>query len=341
MTSSSESKNSARLAKNKYNCHFPKGSLVFIEGEAGCEMYIIRSGKIRILRHEGSRTRILATIGAGSVLGEMSLLDHQPRSATAQAVEPVSATMIDEQVFTATMKKMPSWFSTMVKVVLSRLRATMQRTTNDLVKKNIASVIRIIHLLDLQTNDTDSEHFLELSQVKNLVTDIIGLGDNEIEKILLHCILKQLLVVQKDENEKEYIRILNPAVLEVYMNFLRARQKGRKFPGEAISDDAYQLATTIMEAYTIHGRKIKPGICAVGIPQVEIVLQKNEKGRYVDPNVLDELEENKFLLVKKESTKTKHGSHTRKTCVFNESTLEQLLLLAQWIDVFREEVDFE
>lgn len=62
----------------------PAGQYLFREGEAGSEMYIVESGSIAILRNaRGSEP--LAVLEAGDFLGEMAVLEDQPRFASAVA----------------------------------------------------------------------------------------------------------------------------------------------------------------------------------------------------------------------------------------------------------------
>src|SRR5207248_1804602 len=65
--------------------HYVKGESVFRRGDVGAELYVIVDGEIRIhLDHAGSEVT-LARHGAGNVVGEMSVFDEEPRSASAQA----------------------------------------------------------------------------------------------------------------------------------------------------------------------------------------------------------------------------------------------------------------
>ena len=86
-----------------------KGTLLFIEGETGGEMYVVKSGKIRLLKHEGESTVVAGVAGPGSVIGEMSLLHRDPRSCTAQVVEDAVVMPIDEELYTSTLKNIPPW----------------------------------------------------------------------------------------------------------------------------------------------------------------------------------------------------------------------------------------
>ena len=64
------------------------GKEVFREGDAGDGVYLIVSGEIEIVKRTASGERSLARLSAGGVLGEMSLLTSEARSATARAIVP-------------------------------------------------------------------------------------------------------------------------------------------------------------------------------------------------------------------------------------------------------------
>ncbi len=62
------------------------GEMVFEEGDAGDMAYLIISGEVEIFRKSGNQERVLATLGRGEIIGEMSLIDNAPRMASARAM---------------------------------------------------------------------------------------------------------------------------------------------------------------------------------------------------------------------------------------------------------------
>ncbi|MDT8446941.1 MAG: cyclic nucleotide-binding domain-containing protein [bacterium] len=70
--------------------HVPLGKIVFREYDQGDKMYILFSGGIditkRVNRHEGTvHETVIAKLIPGDCFGELGLIDHRPRSATARA----------------------------------------------------------------------------------------------------------------------------------------------------------------------------------------------------------------------------------------------------------------
>jgi len=63
-----------------------KGQILFEEGDAGTEAFLISAGAIEVYRR-GAIEQSLARLGPGELLGEMSLIDDQPRAASARATE--------------------------------------------------------------------------------------------------------------------------------------------------------------------------------------------------------------------------------------------------------------
>lgn len=87
-----------------YIVHFRKGDVVFHEGDLGVDMYIIQSGTVAVDKRIGATIRRLAVFGKGDFFGEMSLLEHLPRTATVTALEDCEMVRIDGSTFDSMMR---------------------------------------------------------------------------------------------------------------------------------------------------------------------------------------------------------------------------------------------
>jgi CRP-like cAMP-binding protein len=325
---------------NKYEKKFKRGTLIFIEGESSTEMYIIKSGKIRILKQEGETTIELAILGPGSVMGELALLDHQPRSATAQVIEETTSTIIDEELLHQTMEKIPSWLANIIQVVVKRLRDTMKRTSDDIVRKSVSGVIRVVLLMLSSGKQTlvDNCPILLLNKVKETVYSTIGLGGIETENVFLHLILKDMLYIRKNDMGEEFLLIRDSDILQLYMNYLRSHQHDTPLLGENLSDQAIDLARIISEAGDKNGKKIQEKIIMIGIPQIELELQRNKMGIRLDPNLLDELINAKVM--GSEQAGPQAATAKRTMVVYNKETVRRAVQLHKWLKIFKEDVKF-
>jgi len=95
-----------------------EGQQLFHEGEPGHQMYIVRSGTLELRLGR----RVLEVVGPGGVVGEMSLVDPAPRSATAVAGPGCSVVAIDEGTFHSLVKAVPSLALEVMGVMARRLR---------------------------------------------------------------------------------------------------------------------------------------------------------------------------------------------------------------------------
>lgn len=93
---------SAPLDKNK----IAAGAVIFEEGDPGDIAYLIQSGSVEIVRKLGNGEEILATVGRGEIIGEMALIDRQPRMATARVVEEAELTVISAENMRARLKRL-------------------------------------------------------------------------------------------------------------------------------------------------------------------------------------------------------------------------------------------
>lgn len=76
------------LAEHLEQKHYWGGQTIFKQGDSGGAMYIVESGKVEIfLKDKNNEIVILDQIKPGELFGELSLLDNQPRSASARATE--------------------------------------------------------------------------------------------------------------------------------------------------------------------------------------------------------------------------------------------------------------
>ena len=98
------------------------GERIFSEGDPGTFMAVVMRGSVIVQR--GHVT--IAEIGAGSVFGEMALIDGLPRSADAIAKTHGRLACIDEQHFRSLVRETPDFALSMMKILVERLRDNLE-----------------------------------------------------------------------------------------------------------------------------------------------------------------------------------------------------------------------
>ncbi len=101
--------------------NYSAGSKLIKQGETGVGLYVITDGTVRITKEtDPDKPELdLGSVGPGSVLGEMSLLDDLPRSANVTAVSEVTALILPVWEFRTTLRNHPD--------IALRLLATLSR----------------------------------------------------------------------------------------------------------------------------------------------------------------------------------------------------------------------
>jgi len=117
---------------------FHNGEILFSEGDPGTGFFIIKSGKVEILKGDPSTNQqvCLATRGPGDFFGEMSLLENSPRFATARSVGESEVLELSRENFKNLITKDPSIALEFMGVLSSRLRQADLQMIHDLQEKN-------------------------------------------------------------------------------------------------------------------------------------------------------------------------------------------------------------
>lgn len=114
---------STGLADLARDIQLAANEVLFVAGDAGDSIYAVIEGslKVAVISAEGSE-QLLAILGPGHVVGEMALLDGQPRSATVQAIKKTRVARIDKADFDRFADRNPAVYRHMLALVSRRLR---------------------------------------------------------------------------------------------------------------------------------------------------------------------------------------------------------------------------
>ena len=104
---------------------FPRGRMVFAEGEPGDRLYIIAHGKVKIGRSSpDGRENLLTIMGPSDMFGELSIFDPGPRTSSATAITEVRAVSMDRDALRAWIADRPEIAEQLLRVLARRLRRT-------------------------------------------------------------------------------------------------------------------------------------------------------------------------------------------------------------------------
>ena len=184
-----------------------ENEILFIEGDVGTEMYIIKSGKLKIMKREGSKTIHLATLGAGAMLGEMSLLDGSPRSATVRTLSPVEVACISKDEFDGACAKMPTWLLSLLKILVSRLRETNSKKFAQDIKTATTCAACLIaeYSQGFWPHPLQNEGLLAIQDVAEIAQSIQGLNSADVRQQIKRMSQFQLFSIVKNKRDQDCI----------------------------------------------------------------------------------------------------------------------------------------
>lgn len=107
------------VAKLSDDVEMREGQILMREGASGRECFFIAEGEA-VVRIDGE---VVATLGPGDIVGEMAVLDHEPRSATVVAASPLRALVMTAQQFSGVADRCPSVMRRVMGTLAQRLRA--------------------------------------------------------------------------------------------------------------------------------------------------------------------------------------------------------------------------
>ena len=129
-------------------------------------MYLIRSGRVVVLKGDLQSPTILGYRRAGEIIGEMALLENRPRSATVVALDALRLLGINRQAFQQLVEETPSLGMNLMALLSSRLRASDEdRSQGKLSEKRL--------MRQVSTLKNEKERLEEMQRLRQETSDLI------------------------------------------------------------------------------------------------------------------------------------------------------------------------
>lgn len=127
------------------------GQVIFSEGAAGDFAYLVRDGRVELLvDRDNGRVRI-ATLGPGSLFGELALIDDSARMATAKAVESTRCQLIDKELLERKLKQLTGNQRELYQQMIDYIRTTPTLDERAKVKDGLTQSPSDVRMTALRT----------------------------------------------------------------------------------------------------------------------------------------------------------------------------------------------
>ena len=111
----------------KYGRTYEDRHILIKEGQIQRSIYWIISGQVYVTRKSGHSYRVIATLGEGELIGEMSFFDKSVRSATIIAKGRVQVLVFSMESFRDMFAASPQWSSRLLLSLSDRIRAMIEK----------------------------------------------------------------------------------------------------------------------------------------------------------------------------------------------------------------------
>jgi len=305
-----------------------KGETLFNEGSSGRELFIIQEGKVGVYKDTAEGSVELATIEKPGIIGEMSLLDNQPRSATIRAIEDTTVIVIDQKMFEATLQKAPVWLTSIVKIVVSRLRDTNRRVDQTVLRdreRGLASLMLL--LLPESRYEFSSRIALNYDMVIIEAYYVCRLKKKEIEKLIEGFQKREIVLVEEDTDHKKHICIKDLEVLKLFHEYLNLKSQQKKFKEIGIPQESISVLANIEYVAQKSGAETAEG---TRLSKADFMEDMADKGRDKVEKTLLDLRRRNLINIMPEGQDL--------IIIFKPETISRIKKIKEWLPRFEMDV---
>ena len=203
----------------RFGKEFPKGTVLFREGETGKEMFVLQAGRVVITKTVRDTEKTLAVLGPGEFFGEMALISNKPRNATAVVEEASRLLVIDPKTFEGMIRGNSEIAVRMIKKLAERLGEADAQIENLLLTDPSSRVVHQI-LQACQTRGRPMEEGVEIDFNLRELPRLTGVGEPGIRTMLDRMERSGLV-----EKSGDRLIVRDTARLADYLNYLELRWK--------------------------------------------------------------------------------------------------------------------
>lgn len=174
------------LAERALERKYRKGQLVFNEGDAAQSLFVMISGLIKVyVTSEDGDEMVLVTLRPPDVFGEIALIDGQPRSASAEALEPTTVLELGRAPFLQLVRESPSTAESLL-VSLGGVLRRLTEQAADLVFLDLHGRVAklLVGMVDARVGPSDGAVELDWDLTQSDLARMVGGSRQSVNQIL-------------------------------------------------------------------------------------------------------------------------------------------------------------
>jgi CRP/FNR family transcriptional regulator len=155
---------------------YQKDDYIFLEGEAPEALYIIKTGKVKVLRHSTDGKDVVLRVGGpGQLLGTVAVFDGGGYPGTAQVIEECTALVIARNDCLTLVNRYPVFALAVISDLGSRLRSSAEQIRSLAVERVEQRIARVLlKLAETAGSDSPEGRVIEMPLTRQDVADMTG-----------------------------------------------------------------------------------------------------------------------------------------------------------------------
>jgi CRP-like cAMP-binding protein len=175
-----------------------KGATVFHQGDGGGGMYLLLSGSVKISRTgRDGRDVTVAVLHEGNFFGEMSLIDGQPRSASATTTQSTRLLVLDREHFQRYVLSQARIVAKMLRELSKRLRAADQTIENLALSSVHDRLFCLLGHLGRRSPLKDGKGLIERAPTHQELAELVGSSRETVTRTLAAFEREGLIVIDR------------------------------------------------------------------------------------------------------------------------------------------------
>lgn len=176
----------SRIAHNVTKRRYKRGEALIEQGQKSDRLIILLTGRARVVtRDSRGREAIIAFIDAGGHVGEMSLIDNEPHSASVLAEMPCDALVLERAGFQQFAPEKDSMAHCMLIALVQRLRRADGKIESLALLDVYGRVARaMLEFAEPKSNDEQTEHVVRTKITKQDLAKMVGASREMVSRVM-------------------------------------------------------------------------------------------------------------------------------------------------------------
>ena len=168
----------------KFGVEYSPNEMIFCEFEIGTEFYFIQTGKVKIVKVISNMEKTLDVLTTGDVFGEMSILEQEPRSASAIAIDYVKLLRFHRDNFDTLLEANPQLAYKLLLIFSKRIYDAKRRLMILLLDEPTLKIMDVFLMLAEQDMRLDSQKEVSIPVTVQQVASWAGMNAGTVQEEL-------------------------------------------------------------------------------------------------------------------------------------------------------------